>query len=105
MKSKIAMGITTCDKISVAREIVAALLEDELIACGQIEDPITSMFWWNNAFQESKEWRVTVKFKLENAKKIQNVVEAKNNYETPQWVYWELESSPDFSDWVRNPRN
>jgi uncharacterized protein involved in tolerance to divalent cations len=48
---------------------------------------------------------VTVKFKLENAKKIQNVVEAKNNYETPQWVYWELESSPDFSDWVRNPRN
>ena len=44
MKSKIAMGITTCDKISVAKEIVVALLEDELIACGQIEDPITSMF-------------------------------------------------------------
>jgi len=105
MKSKIAVGLTTCDKNSVAKEIVSTLLEDELIACGQIEGPITSMFWWDDSIQENKEWRVTVKFMLKHAKSIQSVVEAKSNYDTPQWVYWEVESSTDFSRWVRNPRN
>jgi len=42
---------------------------------------------------------------LKHAKSIQSVVEAKSNYDTPQWVYWEVESSTDFSGWVRNPRN
>ena len=103
MESKIAVGLTTCDSNSEARELVDCLIRKKLIACGQIEGPIKSTFWWDNEIQESNEWRVTVKFIPLKAKEIQGLVEDMNKYETPQWVYWTVESSAAFSDWVKNP--
>lgn len=103
MESKIAVGLTTCDSNSEARELVDCLIRNKLIACGQVEGPITSTFWWDNKIQESNEWRVAVKFISLKAKDIQSVVEAMSKYETPQWVFWEVESSVGYTDWVKNP--
>ena len=44
-----------------AKKIVRSLLEEKLIACGNIIDNISSMFWWQNKIDEQQEVLVIMK--------------------------------------------
>jgi periplasmic divalent cation tolerance protein len=37
------------------------LVGDELIACGQVEGPVTSVYRWRNEVHEVTEWRARLK--------------------------------------------
>ena len=96
----IMIGKTTVSSKKDAENIVRKLLESNLIACGEIEGPISTIYRWNEKIVEDKEWRVTVKFPKNVDPEIQKEVTDIHPYELPQWINWEVETSQDFKTWV-----
>ena len=103
MNPKIHIGLTTCNDKQNALHIIKLLLDEGLIACGQVQGPILSQYVWENEVQERQEWKVVLKFKIGNEKELYTVLKSEHQYETPQWVYWPAGSSDEFSQWVNNP--
>ena len=52
---------TTVASREDADRIAASLVADRLAACVQIDGPIHSHYWWNEAVVSEPEWRCTIK--------------------------------------------
>ena len=60
--SEIGIGQTTCATQKDANLLVQILLDKGLLACGQIQGPISSKYLWKGKFEENEEWRISLKF-------------------------------------------
>jgi len=96
----IKIGVTTCGSKKEAKELVLSLLEKRLIACGQVEGPITSMYTWNGELREDQEYRITVKFRKDNDVSLRKAIKQTHSYEVPQWVSWDVDASEEYEEWV-----
>ena len=103
MISNLGVGLTTCQNKESAKALIRSLLNKNLIACGQINGPVTSIYSWNGKLTESEEWRVVMKFKLSNSDKIERILRQEHEYKVPQWVFWKSQSSEDYARWVNSP--
>jgi periplasmic divalent cation tolerance protein len=101
--ANIVIGQSTLPTQEMASLLVDTLLESGLIACGQIEGPITSKYTWNGKINETQEWRVTLKFNKENISQLTKVILQNHPYENPEWVYWGVHATKQYSDWVQDP--
>ena len=103
MISNLGIGLTTCQSEESAKALTHSLLSKKLIVCGQVNGPITTIYYWNGKLNESKEWRVVLKFKLSNSDKIERTLRQEHEYKVPQWVFWKSQSSEDYARWVNSP--
>jgi periplasmic divalent cation tolerance protein len=103
IKKKIGVAVTTCSSKESASRIVNDLLMANLIACGQIEGPIESIYQWKGKLEKETEWKISLKFDLGKQAELQEAIKAIHPYDTPQWVAWEAGASDGYYDWVVNP--
>ena len=103
MKTNVGIGLTTCPNALNAKMIVRSLLERKIVSCGQVEGPILSFYTWENEKVECEEWRVVLKFKIENHREVLNQIKTQHEYGVPQWVYWESSSSKEYAQWIYDP--
>jgi len=61
------------------------------------------IYTWQNDLVESEEWRVVLKFKIENHHDILKQIKILHEYDVPQWVYWESSSSKEYAQWIHDP--
>lgn len=104
MTTVIGIGMTTCTNKKTATGIVGTLLLEGLIACGQIEGPIESSYFWDGKLNTEPEWRIVLKFSLDKAKKLEEKLIELHPYDNPQWSTWKAEASQEYGNWVRDPR-
>ena len=64
--------IMTAPNKQEARKIVRTLLEERLIACANILDPVSSLFWWKGKIEEENEGLVFMKSHEKLFKKLSN---------------------------------
>ena len=102
-KKEIGVAVTTCSSKEAASRIVNDLLRNDLIACGQIEGPIESMYRWKGNLEKDTEWRISLKFDPGKEVELKEAVKGLHPYDIPQWVAWKAESSEEYYDWVVNP--
>jgi periplasmic divalent cation tolerance protein len=102
--SDIVLGQTTFSTKNDANLIAQALLDKELIACAQIEGPISSKYIWKGKPEQSKEWKVTLKFNEDNINSVTESLINLHPYENPEWVYWKARSTHKYANWVENPK-
>ena len=103
MKQVIGIATTTCPDKETASNIVESLLADGLIACGQVEGPIESTYFWNGKLTKELEWRMLLKFAPEKTQQLEGEVMKLHPYENPQWTNWEASAGDDYHEWVVNP--
>ncbi|MDC1005997.1 divalent cation tolerance protein CutA [Opitutales bacterium] len=103
METNVGIGLTTCPNMRNAKMIVRSLLESKIVSCGQVDGPILSIYTWQNDLVESEEWRVVLKFKIENHHDILKQIKILHEYDVPQWVYWESSSSKECAQWIHDP--
>ena len=103
METNVGIGLTTCPNIRNAKMIVRSLLECKIVSCGLVEGPILSLYTWEGEQVENKEWRVVLKFKIENQHDILKQIIKLHEYDIPQWVYWESSSSTEYAQWIHDP--
>ncbi|WP_395476611.1 divalent-cation tolerance protein CutA [Rickettsia endosymbiont of Pantilius tunicatus] len=77
--------LTTTNDLQIAEKIASLLLELDLAACIQIDD-VKSYFKWDAKVALEKEYRIVIKAKSSNYKKIENKILEVHNYELPQII-------------------
>lgn len=96
------IGWTTLPGREEAIELARSAVELRLAACGQVDGPIRSYYLWKGKFEDSEEFRLTLKFLPERSAKIEAWLRKIHPYETPQWVVVKAESvSEGYLAWAR----
>lgn len=100
---KPSLGYMTVGTKAEAKEIVVALLEDELIACATILDGAESFFTWEDAIHHAKENVVLFKTRVKNERKIIRLVKSMHSYECPCIIFTAIDhGNADFMRWIES---
>ena len=83
-----------------AKTIVDQLVNEKLVACGNLF-PIQSAYWWQGAVQNENEWVSIVKTIPEFWEKVKSKVEEIHPYEVPCIMKIEAEANEKYEKWIR----
>ncbi len=102
MKSEmvIMIGTTTVSSKDAGERIVKDLLGRKLIACGQIEGPISSLYVWKHEYCREEEWKVTLKFPKAKGDAVFAAIAEMHPYENPEWTMTPATTSEEYGKWV-----
>ena len=99
--SDIMIGWTTTASREQAESLGRGLLEAGLVACAQIDGPVTSLYRWQGTIESGEEYRLALKFPAARAGEIEAWLSTHHPYETPQWIAVEAAVvSKNYLNWV-----
>ena len=85
-----------------AVKIVRILLEERLIACGNIVDSVSSFFWWKGKIEEEKEVLVIMKSNEKLFKKLSKRVTELHSYDVAEILALPIvDGSSSYLDWLK----
>ncbi len=94
--------VATKDK-QEAEKITLALLNERLIACGNITSPVTSFFHWSGQIEKSEECLVFMKSRSDLFAQVAERVKALHSYEVPEIIALPIaDGSKTYFDWLSN---
>ena len=96
----IYIGWTTVSTEQDAHVLCNQLVEERLIVCAQVSQPILSIYQWNGEVKTEKEIKITLKFSGEKVEGVTKAIVDLHPYKLPQWIYLEAESTARYADWV-----
>jgi len=86
-----------------AVKIVRVLLEERLIACGNIVESVSSFFWWKGEIEEEQEALVIMKSNEKLFKKLSERVMELHSYDVPEILALPVvDGSPSYLDWLKD---
>ncbi len=84
-----------------AERISRILLQERLIACANIIDSVTSLYWWKGEIRKRGEVLLIAKTKESLIDQLIERVKALHSYECPCIVSFPLvKGNPDFLKWI-----
>ena len=94
--------IMTAPSKEEAVKIVRTLLEERLIACANIIDPVYSLFWWKEKIEDEKEVLVIMKSHQKLFEKLSKRVTEVHSYNVPEILALPIaEGSQSYLDWMK----
>lgn len=84
IESGIVQVQVTCDDRGVLERIIERLLDDRLIACGQIAGPVSSRYRWQGRLESAQEWLCLLKTTSVAVEGVVAVVTQLHPYEVPE---------------------
>jgi periplasmic divalent cation tolerance protein len=86
-----------------AVKIVRVLLEERLIACGNVVDSVSSFFWWRGKIEEEKEALVIMKSDERLFKKLSKRVTELHSYDVPEILALPIaDGSSSYLEWLKS---
>jgi periplasmic divalent cation tolerance protein len=78
--------VTTVGSEEEAERLARGITGARLAACVQIMGPIRSLYWWNGALKDAREWQLAIKpiTTDEQLAELEAYIKANNSYETPE---------------------
>jgi periplasmic divalent cation tolerance protein len=99
-KNFILILVATKDKLE-AEKITKALLNERLIACGNIAGPVTSYFHWSGQIEKSEECLVVMKSRTDLFAQVAERVKGLHSYEVPEILALPIaDGSKTYFDWM-----
>jgi periplasmic divalent cation tolerance protein len=84
-----------------ADAIVATLLSEQLVACGQRTSPVISHYRWKGRLEQAEEWLVLLKTRAELAEQVIDVIVRDHPYEIPEVIVLPvIQGSTRYLDWI-----
>jgi periplasmic divalent cation tolerance protein len=85
-----------------AEKIVRTLLEEKLIACGNVVDSVSSLFWWRGEIEEEEEVLVIMKSSEKLFKKLSERVTELHSYDVPEVLALPIvDGSSSYLEWLK----
>ena len=91
--------ITTESSKANALRMAKLLIQKKLAACVSIKQ-IFSIYEWNNDIEETKEFEITIKSKLEFKDFLIEFLNKNSTYDVPQIIYKKYHADMKYSDWL-----
>ena len=96
----------TASSKSEAKKIVRSLLEEKLIACANMIDSVSSVFWWQENIKEEKEVLVIMKSHQELFNKVSTRIREVHSYDTPEILALSIvDGSSHYLEWMNKVLN
>lgn len=92
---------TTFPARAAAEACGRRLVEERLAACAQIDGPVTSIYRWRQAIEQTEEWRLTCKTTPAAEAACVAAIQARHDYELPQVTITAVAATPAYAAWVR----
>ena len=103
VETDIVVVVTTTDSADAAHELAKSAVAARLAACAQVLGPMTSVYWWNAAVEEAREWRVEFKTTVARAAELRDHLLAVHTYDVPEIVCLPvMDGSDAYLSWVRD---
>lgn len=100
-KSRLIYIFWTCENSSQANSIIRKLLDERLIACANIFEPITSIYRWEGKIVESLEVKVLLKTLDEHFDEISLKISQNCSYTTPEISKIKVDqAAQNFENWL-----
>ncbi len=92
--------ITTESNKTNALRVAKLLIQEKLAACVSIK-PIFSIYEWDDAIQETKEFEITIKSKPEFKDNLIDFLHKISTYDVPQIIYKKYHAEIKYYDWLK----
>jgi len=87
-------------------QLVHNLVENRLIACGQILGPIQSTYWWKGKIETAQEWMCLAKSREEKFAEVVRQVRNMHSYEVPEIIAVPLIAvDENYAHWLEEELN
>lgn len=97
----VLLAYSACPDAATAERIARALVEERLIACGNVVPGLTSIYRWRGAIEEAAECLLLMKAPLEKLAALAERIGALHPYEVPEVLVLEVESGAGaYLGWV-----
>ena len=93
--------ITTESSNANALRMAKLLIQNKLAACVSIKQ-IFSIYIWDADIEETKEFEIIIKSKLEFKDCLIDFVNKNSTYDVPQIVYKKYHAEMKYYDWLNN---
>jgi periplasmic divalent cation tolerance protein len=95
------MVFVTTVSIEEAQKISGLLLSQKKVACVNIINEASSMFWWKEKIETAKESLMLIKTKKSKLDDIVSIVKSIHSYEVPEIIAIPIiGGSAEYLDWV-----
>lgn len=93
--------MTVVDSADVANALVRDAVAARLAACGQVDGPLTSTYWWEGQVESATEWRATLKTTVRRAGDLEAFLADQHPYDVPEVLTTPVSGgSPAYLEWV-----
>ena len=93
----------TTDSQSSANELAASIVEQQLAACVNIIQGITSVYHWNNEIQHDQEWLLLIKTTDDMSEALKEAIMKIHPYDSPELISVDVtDGLPDYLQWVQD---
>ena len=100
---QITITVRTRDE---GEQLVHNLVENRLIACGQILGPIQSTYWWKGKIETAQEWMCLAKSREEKFAEVVRQVRNMHSYEVPEIIAVPLIAvDENYAHWLEEELN
>lgn len=98
--------LMTASSKDEAKKIVHSLLEEKLIACANMIDSVSSVFWWQDKIEEEKEVLVIMKSHQDLFKRVSTRVKELHSYDTSEILALSIvDGSCQYLEWMKKVLN
>ena len=96
---EVLVMITTESSNANALRMAKLLIQNKLAACVSIKQ-IFSTYKWDDDIEETKEFEITIKSKLEFKDNLIEFLNKNSTYDVPQIIYKKYHSEVKYYDWL-----
>ncbi len=96
---EIAFFYVPCSSAEEASGLIKKLLDDKVIACGNII-PAHSIYIWHGSYQDDKEWIAMMKTLPELQETVQQKIATLHSYDTPAILHWTVKCNQVYYEWM-----
>jgi periplasmic divalent cation tolerance protein len=102
MGSEIVVGLMTAPDRATAERIVEQLVQERLIACGNLTADVASVYRWEGAVERAGEILVIMKTTVAQAAEVIRRVRDLHPYDVPEVLFLPVTNGLDaYMQWVR----
>ncbi len=95
------VAVTTTDSEETAAALARAVVEARLAACVQISAPVRSVYRWDDAIQDEREWQLWIKTTYDRLDELTGFIRDNHSYDVPEVLALPvLGGNPDYLAWV-----
>ena len=98
---EILVIIATESSKTNAVRMAKLLIKEKIAACVSIKQ-IYSVYEWDDDIQETKEFEITIKSKLEFKEDLIDFIKKISTYDVPQIIYKKYCAEMKYYDWLNN---
>ncbi|MCA9404404.1 MAG: divalent-cation tolerance protein CutA [Candidatus Omnitrophica bacterium] len=93
--------LMTCPNADEAKTIVDTLLNEKLIACANLVNPVRSLYWWEGKVNNDEEVLVVMKTRQDLFAGLEKTVKSLHSYSVPEIIALPIAAgNQDYLDWI-----